>query len=101
MMIPIGAENPVDAATYMDYVYAPDVAGQIAQWVNYITPVPDSKAYIENLAKETGDSYYTDVANSPLVFPTPEMISKLHTYRVLTEDEQLQWNDLFEPIYQS
>jgi spermidine/putrescine transport system substrate-binding protein len=101
MMIPIGAENPVDAATYMDYVYDPDVAGQIAQWVNYITPVPDSKAYIENLAKETGDSYYTDVANSPLVFPTPEMISKLHTYRVLTEDEQLQWNDLFEPIYQS
>jgi spermidine/putrescine transport system substrate-binding protein len=101
MMIPNGAENPVDAITYMDYVYDPDVAGQIAQWVNYITPVPDSKAYIENLAKETGDSYYTDVANSPLVYPTPEMTAKLHTYRVLTEDEQLQWNDLFEPIYQS
>jgi spermidine/putrescine transport system substrate-binding protein len=101
MMIPVGAEHPVDAITYMDYVYDPDVAGQIAQWVNYITPVPDSKEFVLGLYEDTGDEYYKNVAESELVYPTPEDAANLYSYRVLTEDEQLQWNAIFQPIYQS
>ena len=40
MCIPMGAENPVDAITYMDYVYQPDVQAMIEEYVNYICPVP-------------------------------------------------------------
>ena len=101
MMIPKGAAHPVDAATYMDYVYDPDVAGQMAQWINYITPVPDSKQFVLDLYKQTGDAYYKNVADSPLVYPTAEQQAALHSYRVLTEDEQLTWNGIFQPIYQS
>ncbi len=101
MMIPKGAEHPVDAITYMDYVYDPDVAGQIAQWVNYITPVPDSQQYVLDLAAETGDDYYKQVAESPLVYPTEADLANTYVYRVLTEEEQLAWNSLFQPIYQS
>ena len=101
MMIPKGAAHPVDAATYMDYVYQPDVAGQMAQWINYITPVPDSKQFVLDLYKQTGDEYYKNVADSPLVYPTAEQQAALHSYRVLTEDEQLTWNGIFQPIYQS
>jgi spermidine/putrescine transport system substrate-binding protein len=101
MMIPVGAAHPVDAMTYMDYVYDPDVAGQMAQWINYITPVPDSKAFVTSLYEDTGDAYYKNVAESPLVYPTPADEEKLYVYRVLTEDEQLEWNGIFQPIYQS
>jgi spermidine/putrescine transport system substrate-binding protein len=101
MMIPKGAAHPVDAMTYMDYVFDPDVAGQMAQWINYITPVPDSKAFVLGLYEDTGDEYYKNVAESPLVYPTPEDEAKLSTYRVLTEDEQMEWNAIFQPIYQS
>ena len=40
------------------------------------------------------------VANSPLVFPTAEMYSRLHGYRVLRTEEQQEWDALFQPIYQ-
>ena len=95
MCIPVGVENPVDAITMMDYVYDPKVQAVIEDYNNYICPVPAAQDVIRNGLDDP------TVADSPLVFPTPDMMSKLHTYRVLTEDEQLQWNGLFQPIYQS
>ena len=46
MCIPLGADNPVDAITYMDYVYQPDVQAVIETYVNYICPVPAAKDVI-------------------------------------------------------
>ena len=63
MMIPIGAEHPADAMAYIDFVYRPDVAAMIADWVWYITPVPAAKEIIRD---RYGDAV---IANSPLVFP--------------------------------
>jgi spermidine/putrescine transport system substrate-binding protein len=93
MCIPTAAQHPVDAITMMDYVYQPEIAAMIADWVWYITPVPDAQPILQK-AK-------SDVADSPLVFPTPEMYSSVNRYRVLEQDEEQQWNDLFSPIYQS
>jgi spermidine/putrescine transport system substrate-binding protein len=90
MCIPIGAENPVDAITYMDYVYQPDVQATIEEYVNYICPVPSAKDVID-----------PSLANSPLIFPTEQDLAKTHTYYVFkTPEEQSQWNALFQPIYQ-
>ena len=38
------------------------------------------------------------VAEDPLVFPTDDMYSRLNGYRVLDEQEQQTWDDLFLPI---
>ncbi len=95
MCIPAHAEHPVDAITWMDYVYQPKVAAEIADWVWYITPVPAAKDVIAN------DLDDPKVAASPLVFPTEEMYSSTHRYRVLTPDEEQEWNGIFEPVYQS
>lgn len=95
MCIPIGVENPVDAITYMDFVYRPDVQALIADWVNYISPVPAARDIILN---ELNDP---TVANSPLVFPDEEDLANLHSYYVFkTPEEQQEWNGLFQPIYQ-
>jgi spermidine/putrescine transport system substrate-binding protein len=95
MCIPVGVQNPVDAITMMDYVYDPRIQAMIEDYNNYICPVPAAQAIIKNQLKDP------DVASSPLVFPTPDMVARLHSYRVLTADEQIQWNALFQPIYLS
>jgi spermidine/putrescine transport system substrate-binding protein len=104
MCIPKHAAHPWDAMTYMDSVYDPEVAAVLAEYINYITPVPASQEVIKKDAAElTGDdkAYLDDVATSPLVFPSVADFKKLHRYRVLDAAEEKTWNALFEPIFQS
>ena len=110
LMIPLHAQHPADAMTYMDFVYRPDVAAMIADWVWYITPVPASRPIIR-------ERYGNDVvADSPLVFPesvsldeptggaspapsSPEAPKVLRRYPVFQGDEELAiWRRFFGPI---
>lgn len=107
MAIPKGAQHPNAALAMMDYVYDPENAAQIAEWVNYITPVPGAQEIISQHADDAeaeGDTetadYLRAVAESPLVFPTDEMLSRLHSYKVLDEEEERQWNELFQEVVQ-
>lgn len=107
MAIPKGAQNPNAALAMMDYLYDPDNAAQVAEWVNYITPVPGAKEIILQHADEAaaeGDTeteeYLRAVAESPLVFPTRDMLDRLYSYKVLDEEEERQWNELFQEVVQ-
>ena len=94
MAIPQNAVNPIDAHEFMNFVYQPEIAAQIVGWVNYICPVPEAK---EILADTKG---YEAIANSPLVFPTPEMESNLHRYTILNDEQEAAWNELFGAVIQ-
>ncbi|HEY4768415.1 MAG TPA: spermidine/putrescine ABC transporter substrate-binding protein [Candidatus Limnocylindria bacterium] len=104
MAIPVGALHPDDALAMMNYVYDPEVAAQIAEWVNYIVPVPGAQAIIRQHAAEADNDedreYLEAVAESPLVFPTDDMLARLHSYKVLDEEEERQWNELFQEVVQ-
>lgn len=107
MAIPKGAAHPNDALAMMDYLYEPEVAAQVAEWVNYITPVPGAQEIVLQHADDAeaeGDTetadYLRAVAESPLVFPTDEMLSRLYSYKVLSEDEERQWAELFQEVVQ-
>ena len=39
MEIPVGAPNPQAAEAWINYVYDPKVQADIAEYVNYVTPV--------------------------------------------------------------
>jgi spermidine/putrescine transport system substrate-binding protein len=43
MEIPVGAPNPAAAEAWMNYVYDPRVQADIAEYVNYVTPVKGVK----------------------------------------------------------
>jgi spermidine/putrescine transport system substrate-binding protein len=104
MCIPKGAKHPLDAMTYMDFVYDPKIAAMLAEYINYITPVPGAKAVIQQdaaAAKGDDKTYLEGLVTSPLIFPSTEDYSRLHRYRVLTAAEERTWNSIFEPIYQS
>jgi len=104
MCIPKGAEHPNDALAMMDYVYRPEVAAQMTEWINYICPVPAAQDIIRQHAAEAESAedreYLEAVAESELVFPTEDMLSRLHSYKVLDEEEERQWNELFDEVRQ-
>jgi spermidine/putrescine transport system substrate-binding protein len=103
MCIPAHAANPVGALMLMNHYYDPKVAALLTEYNNYVGPVPAARAIVERDAETaTGadKAILEAVANSPYVFPTPEIAGNVHRYRVLTPDEEQTWNDLFVPIYQ-
>jgi spermidine/putrescine transport system substrate-binding protein len=102
MAIPITASNPVDAITLIDFFYQTDVAASVAEFINYITPVPGAQAVIRQQADAATGSDKTTlqtVAESPLVFPSQSDYSRLHYYRSFaTTAEQQQYDAIFQAI---
>ena len=93
LMIPMHAADPVNAMRLMNYYYTPDAAAHVADWVNYITPVPDAQQVIANQLDDPA------VARSPLVFPGPALDSKARSYRVFHNAVEFNaWNSIFNPI---
>jgi spermidine/putrescine transport system substrate-binding protein len=97
MAIPQNAPNPIDAHEMMNFVYQPKIAAQMTAWINYISPVPAAQPILQ----KAKDSYTRQVADSPLVFPTPEMESRLHHYKNLDEQEEAEWQGLFDEVTQA
>jgi spermidine/putrescine transport system substrate-binding protein len=64
MEIPVGAPNPQAAQKFIDFVYDPKVQADIAEWVNYVTPVSGVK---EILRKRD-----PALAKSELIFPSQD-----------------------------
>ncbi|HJR95459.1 MAG TPA: spermidine/putrescine ABC transporter substrate-binding protein [Gaiellaceae bacterium] len=71
MLIPTGGSAPT-ASTYMNFVYDPVVAAQIAAYVNYVTPVKGAK---EELAKSDPET-----AGNPLIFPDDDTLSQVKQF---------------------
>ncbi|MEP7055110.1 MAG: spermidine/putrescine ABC transporter substrate-binding protein [Actinomycetota bacterium] len=105
MCIPAKAKHPLDAITYMDYVYQPEVAAVMAESINYITPVDGArdgiKAHAAKAAKPADKTALEALADSPLIFPSADDLARVHHYRSLTPAEEKEWNKIFQPIYQS
>ena len=96
MAIPLHAQHPVDAITYMNFVYKPDIAGMMADFIWYVTPVPAAKDYVLNTLKDP------TVANSPLIFPTAEDLASAKQYKVFkSTQEEDDWNGVWQPVYNS
>ena len=93
MLIPVGAADPLDAITYMNYVYEPNVAALMANYIWYVTPVPAAKPIVAKLPDGKA------VADSPLVFPDQAMYAQTHQYYVFKGTDDLdRWNSIFDPI---
>jgi spermidine/putrescine transport system substrate-binding protein len=62
MVIPVGAPNPTAAEAFMNYVYDPKNQAQIAEYIQYVTPVEGVKEIFEKTNPE--------LAKSPYIFPS-------------------------------
>ncbi len=64
MLIPVGAPNAEAAYEFMNYVYEPENQAQIAEYVNYVSPVKGVKEVLEKKDPE--------LANNELIFPSEQ-----------------------------
>ena len=67
MLIPKGGDA-FTASTFMNFVYDPKIAAQIAAYINYVSPVKG--------AKEEAAKIDPKLADNPLIFPDEETLSK-------------------------
>jgi spermidine/putrescine transport system substrate-binding protein len=102
MCIPVGAAHPLDAITYMNWVYQPRIAATMAESIEYITPVPSAKQFIDQDAaaatKPDDKALLQQLAASPNIFPSQETLAKTSYYRVLDPIETTVWNDIFNAV---
>ncbi len=90
MMIPEKAEHPYGAEVLMNYVYEPEIAAQIAAYVNYVTPVAGAQAELEKTDP--------DLASNQLIFPDEETLAKLHPFPSLATDEERQVEEAWQQV---
>ena len=69
MLIPLGGSVPT-GSTYMNFVYDPKIAAELALGANYISSVKGVKDEASNLNP--------DAAANTLAFPTDDMLSQMH-----------------------
>jgi spermidine/putrescine transport system substrate-binding protein len=78
MEIPIGAPNTAAALAFMNYVYDPEVAADITEYVQYVSPVDGVKEILVERDPK--------IANNQLIFPDEEFTADC-TIQQSPEDE--------------
>lgn len=100
--IPVTAKNPLDAIRLMDYFYGVETAASLAEYINYVCPVPAARERIRADAAAASGAEKASlraVAESPLVFPAAADYAKLHYYRdFASAAEQQEFQSIFEPV---
>ena len=97
MCIPIYAENPLDAMTYMDSVYDPQVAGARSRTTTrYVCPVPAAQEIIrERPQRPDGRQQPDGLPDARDGGAVTHLLPRTRTRTDLTA-----WNDTFVPIFQ-
>ncbi|MFE3325638.1 spermidine/putrescine ABC transporter substrate-binding protein [Streptomyces sp. NPDC059176] len=94
LMIPNLAQHKRNAEALIDHYYDPEVAAELASWVNYVCPVPAAR----DVLADSGDRELAELAEDPLVFPDDSMRSRLAIARDITARERREftkrWNSL-------
>jgi spermidine/putrescine transport system substrate-binding protein len=93
MTIPKGSKNRVAAARWMNYVYDPEHAAKITEFVQYVTPVKGVK---EVLADAGGDA--AELADNPLIFPDDETASRLKVFADLKQKDEADIEKRFSEV---
>lgn len=92
MMIPITSTHRKNAMTLMNYYYEPEVAAQVAAYVNYVCPVTGAQ---DELAKSD-----PELAKSPFIFPSAQYIkdNNIQGIRALTPQEDQEFSTIWQKV---
>ncbi|WP_329270303.1 polyamine ABC transporter substrate-binding protein [Streptomyces sp. NBC_01451] len=92
LMIPNLARHKANAEALIDYYYRPEVAAELATWVNYVCPVPAA----QDVLASAKDEETAALAEDPLIFPDTAMRGRLAIARDITGKERVgfaeRWN---------
>ncbi|MER6157557.1 spermidine/putrescine ABC transporter substrate-binding protein [Streptomyces sp. NPDC001868] len=94
LMIPNLARHKSNAERLVDFYYDPEVAAELAAWVNYVCPVPAAR----DVLASSKDEETAALAEDPLIFPDDRMRARLAVARDITSEERREfarrWNGI-------
>ncbi len=88
MLIPSLAQHKKNAEKVMNYYYDPEVAAQVASWVNYLCPVEGAQAAMEKIDPA--------LATSEWIFPSAAVLDSTYVFMELTREQ----NEAYERLFQ-
>ncbi|WP_033822802.1 spermidine/putrescine ABC transporter substrate-binding protein [Kitasatospora sp. MBT63] len=94
LMIPDRAAHKRNAELLIDHYYQPEVAAELAAFVQYICPVPAAREVLAG----SSDEETAALAEEPLIFPTDEMRARLHTMRDVTPAERPEFHQVWGQV---
>ncbi|WP_369179822.1 ABC transporter substrate-binding protein [Streptomyces mutabilis] len=94
LMIPNLARHKANAERLIDFYYRPEVAAELAAWVNYVCPVPAAR----DVLASSDDEETAALAEDPLIFPDAAMRERLAVARDIAAGERAgfakRWNGI-------
>ncbi len=94
LLIPKGATNKYTAELMMNFVYDPKIAGQIANYVYYVSPVNGAEAVLKELNKDAP----LDQSLLDLLFPPDDVVAKQHNFQFFSDELEAKMNDLYADL---
>jgi spermidine/putrescine transport system substrate-binding protein len=88
MLIPTGGDV-FTASTFMNFVYRPEIAAQIAAYVNYICPVEGARDEIRSIDPA--------LAEEQLIFPSEETLAKVKIFDAEAADDT-EYKEKFQAV---
>jgi spermidine/putrescine transport system substrate-binding protein len=89
-VVPMGSARKTNAEKLINYYYEPEVAAEVAAWVNYVTPVEGAAAAAEKIDPE--------LAKNQLIFPDAATLKTVHSFRTLTPEEEQAFGTEFQSV---
>ena len=89
-VVPIGSTRKGNVEKLIDYYYQPEIAAEVAAWVNYITPVVG--------AQEAMMAIDPALAENQLIFPNDETLAQVKLFRTLTGAEEQTFGAEFQSV---
>jgi spermidine/putrescine transport system substrate-binding protein len=90
MMVPNKADHKANAEALMDYYYQPEVAAQVAAWVNYICPVDGARQAMEKVDPSLVDN--------ELIFPGQDLLAKTYDFMTLDQKTEQKYQQQFAAV---
>ncbi|WP_246278057.1 polyamine ABC transporter substrate-binding protein [Phytohabitans rumicis] len=88
MLIPNKAAHRSNAEELINYYYDPEVAAELAAYVNYICPVEGTREKIVAIDPE--------LATNPLIFPDDATLDKTKVFMALDEAQEKSYSSKFQ-----
>ncbi|GLY16225.1 spermidine/putrescine ABC transporter substrate-binding protein [Kineosporia rhizophila] len=94
MLVPIGSPHRTNAEALMNYYYDPEVAAEVAAYVNYICPVKGA----QEVMASSKDKELRALAKNPKIFPDQADLAKVKVFRTLEGTEETEFTSEFQRV---
>jgi len=88
--VPNGSSRKADVEKLVDYYYEPEVAAEVAAWVNFVSPCVGARDAIANIDPELADNW--------MIFPTEEVLANVEIFRGLTQAEEDKYSAAWQAL---